>query len=282
MKRIGAHVSAAGGVESAPINAHEIGADAFALFTKNQRQWTAKPLTDESIAAFRANCEKFGYEPRHILPHDSYLINLGSPDAEGLAKSRAAFLDEMKRCEALGLSMLNFHPGAHLQQISEEECLLRVAESINIALAETKGVTAVVESTAGQGSNVGYTFEHLRFIIDHVDDKSRAGVCFDTAHLFAAGYDLRSEEAYERTFRLFDEIIGLSFLRGIHLNDSKKGLGSRVDRHDCLGDGELGLEVFARIIRDPRFDELPIILETPDPGRWPQEIALLKGFASQP
>ncbi|MDZ7316415.1 MAG: deoxyribonuclease IV [candidate division KSB1 bacterium] len=280
MKPIGAHVSAAGGVESAPLNAHAIGATAFALFTKNQRQWTAKPLTDESIAAFRANCERLGYSPDVILPHDSYLINLGSPDPEGLAKSRAAFLDEMQRCEALGLVFLNFHPGAHLNQMSEEDCLKRVAESINWALDQTKGVRAVIEITAGQGSNIGYTFEHLRSIIDQVQDRSRVGVCLDTAHLFAAGYDLRSEEAYEETFRRFDEIIGMEFLIGIHLNDSKKPLGSRVDRHDSLGDGLLGMETFARLMRDPRLDRLPFILETPAPERWPEEIAWLKKLSS--
>lgn len=281
MKKIGAHVSAAGGVEFAPLNAHDIGATAFALFTKNQRQWVAKPLTDESIAAFREYCERLGYAPQHVLPHDSYLINLGSPDADGLNKSRAAFLDEMQRCEALGLMSLNFHPGAHLGQISESDCLKRVAESINLALAESNGVTAVVEATAGQGSNVGYAFEHLRAVIDAVEDRSRVGVCIDTAHIFAAGYDLRTPEAYEATFRQFEEIIGLNYLRGIHLNDSKKALGSRVDRHDSLGDGLLGMDVFARIMRDARFDNVPIILETPDPARWPAEIAMLKRFAEE-
>jgi deoxyribonuclease IV len=281
MKKIGAHVSASGGVEFAPLNAHEIGATAFALFTKNQRQWEAKPLTDESIAAFRANCERLGYAPQHILPHDSYLINLGSPDNDALAKSRHAFFDEMNRCQALELVYLNFHPGAHLNQLSEQDCLRRIAESVNMALAETRGVSAVVEITAGQGSNVGYTFEHLRAVIDDVEDKTRIGVCLDTAHLFAAGYDLRSPQAYEETFRRFEEIIGLTYLRGIHLNDSKKVLTSRVDRHDSLGDGEIGMEVFARMMRDARFDDIPIILETPDPTKWPEEISMLKKFAEE-
>lgn len=279
MKKIGAHVSASGGVEFAPINAHEIGATAFALFTKNQRQWEAKPLTDESIEAFRANCERLGYASQYILPHDSYLINLGSPESEALAKSRRAFLDEMKRCQALGLVYLNFHPGAHLKQLSEKECLQRIAESVNLALAETQGVAAVIEITAGQGSNVGYAFEHLAAIINGVEDKTRVGVCLDTAHLFAAGYDLRSPQAYEETFRRFEEIIGFGYLKGIHLNDSKKVLGSRVDRHDSLGDGEIGLDVFARMMRDARFDDIPIILETPDPEKWPEEISMLKKFA---
>jgi deoxyribonuclease IV len=281
MKKIGAHVSASGGVEFAPLNAHEIGATAFALFTKNQRQWEAKPLTEESIAAFRANCERLGYAPQHILPHDSYLINLGSPDNDALTKSRRAFLDEMSRCEALGLAYLNFHPGAHLNQLSEQDCLHRIAESVNLALTETRGVTAVVEITAGQGSNVGYTFEHLRAVIDQVDDQTRVGVCLDTAHLFAAGYDLRSPQAYEETFRRFEEIIGFPLLCGVHLNDSKKVLSSRVDRHDSLGDGEIGMEVFARMMHDARFDDIPIILETPDPARWPEEISMLKKFAEE-
>lgn len=279
MKRIGAHVSASGGVEFAPINAHEIGATAFALFTKNQRQWQAKPLTEESIQAFRENCRALGFAAEAILPHDSYLINLGSPENEMLQKSRDAFLDEMKRCEQLGLVLLNFHPGAHLNQMTEQACLQQIAESINLALAQTQGVTAVIENTAGQGSNVGYVFEHLRAVIDQVDDQSRVGVCLDTAHLFAAGYDLRSPAAYEETFRLFDDIIGLRHLRAFHLNDSKKGLNSRVDRHDSLGEGEIGWETFERLMRDQRFDHIPLILETPQPEKWPDEIRTLQEFA---
>jgi len=281
MKRIGAHVSASGGVEFAPVNAHEIGATAFALFTKNQRQWQAKPLTDESIQAFRDNCRTLGFPAEAILPHDSYLINLGSPDREMLQKSRDAFLDEMKRCEQLGLVLLNFHPGAHLNQMTEQACLQQIAESINLALAQTRGVTAVIENTAGQGSNVGYVFEHLRAIIDQVDDQSRVGVCLDTAHLFAAGYDLRSPAAYDETFSRFDDIIGLRHLRAFHLNDSKKGLGSRVDRHDSLGEGEIGWETFARLMRDQRFAHIPLILETPQPEKWPDEIRTLKGFGEK-
>ena len=279
MKYFGAHVSASGGVENAPLNAHTIGATAFALFTKNQRQWTAAPLSPKSIEAFGGNCRTDHYQPAQILPHDSYLINLGHPDVEGLRKSRAAFLDEMRRCEQLGLDRLNFHPGSHLGQITIEECLRRVAESINLTLAATRGVTAVIENTAGQGSNVGFAFEHLAAIIERVEDKSRVGVCIDTCHAFAAGYDLGSEAACDRTFDELERVVGFGYLRGMHLNDAMKPLGSRVDRHQSLGEGTLGMTVFRYIARDKRFDDMPLILETPDESRWPQEIALLKELA---
>ena len=279
MKYFGAHVSASGAVENAPLNAHTIGATAFALFTKNQRQWTAAPLSPKSIEAFGGNCRTDHYQPAQILPHDSYLINLGHPDEEGLRKSRAAFLDEMRRCEQLGLDRLNFHPGSHLGQITIEECLRRVAESINLTLAATRGVTAVIENTAGQGSNVGFAFEHLAAIIERVEDKSRVGVCIDTCHAFAAGYDLGSEAACDRTFDELERVVGFGYLRGMHLNDAMKPLGSRVDRHQSLGEGTLGMTVFRYIARDKRFDDMPLILETPDESRWPQEIALLKELA---
>ena len=278
MKYVGAHVSASGGVENAPVNAHNIGAKAFALFTKNQRQWVAKPLTEKSINLFKENCEKYGFKPEHILPHDSYLINLGHPDKTALEKSRTAFLDEMQRCEQLGLDRLNFHPGSHLKKVTEEECLQTIAESINIALDKTKGVTAVIENTAGQGSNLGYKFEHLAYIIDLVEDKSRVGVCIDTCHTYTAGYNIKTEEGYENTFRNFDEVVGFKYLKGMHLNDSKKELGSRVDRHDNIGKGFLGEEVFKRIMNDPRFEDIPLILETPDETLWPYEIELLYSF----
>lgn len=275
MKRVGAHVSASGGVENAPVNAHAIGAKAFALFTKNQRQWNAKPLTDESIELFKSRCEEYGYDPGHILPHDSYLINLGHPEKDKLEKSRDSFIHEMERCMQLGLTLLNFHPGSHLKKISEEESLDIVAESINIALDQTEGVTAVIENTAGQGSNLGYKFEHLAHIIDRVEDKSRVGVCLDTCHTFTAGYDLRTREAYEATMAEFDRIVGVKYLRGMHLNDSKPDLGSRVDRHDSIGKGKLGLETFRFIMNDPRMEEIPMVLETIDETIWAEEIKLL-------
>ena len=278
MKRVGAHVSAAGGVENAPLNAQAIGARAFALFTKNQRQWVAKPLTPQSIEAFKTNLAKVGIAPHHVLPHDSYLINLGHPEEAGLEKSRAAFIDEMRRCQQLGLTLLNFHPGATLKKISEEASLDRVAESINTALDQTEGVTAVIENTAGQGSTLGYRFEHLAHIIDKVEDKSRVGVCLDTCHTFVAGYDMRSRENCDQTFAEFERIVGFRYLRGMHLNDSKPDLGARVDRHHSLGQGKLGLEVFRYIMNDDRFDEIPMVLETIDERLWPEEIELLYSF----
>ena len=278
MKFIGAHVSAGGGVENAPLNAKEIGANAFALFTKNQRQWNSPPLTAKSIADFTANCEKFGFLKEMILPHDSYLINLGHPEEEPLAKSREAFLDEMQRCEQLGLKLLNFHPGSHLQKIDPSKCLSLIAESINLVLDKTKGVTAVIENTAGQGSNMGYVFEQIAEIISQVEDKSRVGVCIDTCHTFTSGYDLRTEETYNHTWNKFGEVIGFNYLRGIHLNDSKKELGSRVDRHDSVGQGLIGIEMFKLIMKDDRFNNLPIILETPDETLWAEEIKLLRSF----
>ena len=274
MKYIGAHVSASGGVESAPVNAHKIGANAFALFTKNQRQWVSKPLTEESIRLFKENCAKYDFQPEYILPHDSYLINLGHPEPEGLEKSRAAFLDEMQRCEQLGLKLLNFHPGSHLNKISVEDCLSLIAESINITLEKTKEVTAVIENTAGQGSNLGNEFWHLKYIIDRVEDKTRVGVCLDTCHTFTAGYDLL--EDYEKVFNEFEEVVGFQYLRAMHLNDSKKALGRRVDRHDSIGKGFIGFPFFEKLMRDPRFDNMPLILETIDETLWPQEIAWLR------
>lgn len=281
MKFFGAHVSAAGGVENAPRNAGKIGATAFALFTKNQRQWSAAPLTAAQIGGFGAACAELGYAPAQILPHDSYLINLGHPEPEALAKSRGAFFDEMARCEALGLDRLNFHPGSHLNRIAPERSLDLVAESINLALDRTRGVTAVIENTAGQGSNLGSSFEQLAYLIERVEDRSRVGVCIDTCHAFAAGYDLRTAEACYRTFAEFDRIVGFRYLRGMHLNDAMKPLGSRVDRHAPLGEGQIGTECFRYIARDARFDDMPLILETPDEERWPEEIALLKAFAGE-
>jgi deoxyribonuclease IV len=275
MKYVGAHVSAAGGVGNAPLNAAAIDAQAFALFTRNQRQWAAKPFTEEEIAAFRANCRVKGYTPGQILVHDSYLINLGHPEAEALAKSRTAFLAEMRRCEALGLTLLNFHPGSHLGLLSEEACLSRIAESIGIALAGTEGVTAVIENTAGQGSNLGFRFEQLARIIQQLPDRGRIGVCLDTAHTFAAGYDLRTPEAFAAILEEFDRIVGFNYLRGVHLNDSKAALGSRVDRHAPIGKGQIGLEPFRLLMNDRRFDGIPLILETPESERWAEEIRLL-------
>ena len=274
-KKIGAHVSATGGVENAPKNAHDIGAKAFALFTRNQRQWRSAPLSEKSIELFKQRCAEFGYTAGDILPHDSYLINLGHPETEGLEKSRMAFLDEMQRCEQLGLDRLNFHPGSHLNKMTESECLTRIAESINWALDKTSGVTAVIENTAGQGSNLGYTFEQIAEIIHQVEDKSRVGVCLDTANTLASGYEIRTEEGFRDTFARFDEIIGFNYLRGMHINDSKKELATRVDRHDSVGKGVMGLKMIELLMNDSRFDGIPLILETPDESLWAEEIKLL-------
>ncbi len=290
-KFVGAHVSASGGVFNAPLNAMEIGAKAFALFTKNQRQWVAKPLDEETIAKFKDNLAKSGILPKHILPHDSYLINLGHPEVEKLEKSRAAFIDELERCVQLGLDRLNFHPGSHLVKIAkkdkenlevlqaiEEKCLDVIAESINIALDRTNSVTAVIENTAGQGSNLGYKFEHLAYIIERIEDKSRIGVCIDTCHMFTAGYDIRTREAYDKTWNEFEKIVGFKYLRGMHINDSKSPLGSKVDRHHSLGKGEIGLDAFRFIMNDNRMDDIPLILETIDETIWKEEIELLYSF----
>lgn len=275
MKYVGAHVSAEGGVQNAPLNAVSIGAKAFALFTKNQRQWFSRPLSATSIDSFRSNCEKHNFKPFQILPHDSYLINLGHPEAESLEKSRNSFLDEMKRCELLGLNRLNFHPGSHLNGLSIEECLKRIAESINIILGKTKGVAAVIENTAGQGTNLGHTFEQIKLIIDNVEDKSRVGVCIDTCHAFTSGYDVKTSKGLKETFKKFDEVIGFRYLKGMHLNDSKKDFGTRVDRHENLGTGFLGEETFSFIMNDKRFDNMPLILETPEESLWEAEIKKL-------
>lgn len=280
MKLIGAHVSAAGGVFNAPGNAARIGANAFALFTKNQRQWAAKPLEQDAIKAFKARCQQYGFSADAILPHDSYLINLGAPETDKLEKSRAAFIDEMQRCHQLGLTLLNFHPGSHLKKIAERDCLALIAESINLAHQQVPEVVTVIENTAGQGSNLGWRFEHLAEMIAQVEDKSRVGICIDTCHTFAAGYDLRTEAATEATFAEFDQVVGMSYLRAMHLNDSKTGLGSHVDRHHSLGEGYIGWDCFRYLMRDNRFDNIPLVLETINPDLWQQEISTLRGFSA--
>jgi len=278
LKYVGAHVSSSGGVFNAPINAAKIGAKGFAMFTKNQRRWDAKPFDEKTINKFKEKMDEFGYTADMVLPHDSYLINLGHPLKEKEEKSLNAFIDELKRVEQLGLKYLNFHPGSHLKEISEKECLEKIAKNLNIALNETNSAIAVMETTAGQGSNLGYKFEHLRDIIDMVEDKNRIAVCIDTAHIFAAGYDIRTKEAYEKTMSEFDEIIGFKYLKGMHLNDSKAKFASRVDRHHSLGKGEIGLDAFKFIMNDKRIDNIPLILETINPDIWDEEIKLLYSF----
>ncbi len=273
MKFIGAHISIAGGVDNAPLNAKQINAKSFGMFTKNQRQWYAKDISEETKKNFLKNCNDCGYKPEQILPHSSYLINLGHPEEEKLIKSRKAFVDEIKRCNELGLLYLNFHPGTHLKQISEKECIKIVAESINIAISETERVVCVIENTSGQGSNMGYKFEHLAEIIELVKDKKRVGVCIDTCHAFTAGYDLKNNP--EEVFDKFKSVIGFEYLKGLHLNDSKKELGSKVDRHEKIGEGKIGLDAFIYIMNSDNFDEIPMILETPNSENWAQEIELL-------
>jgi len=278
MKYVGAHTSASGGVTNAVLNAQSIGAKAFALFTKNQKRWDAKPLDTKTIDSFKEALHGSGILPRHVLPHDSYLINLGHPEDEKRIKSMEAFLDEVQRCSLLGLDRLNFHPGSHLKQISEDECMARISEAMNRTLEQTSGVTLVLENTAGQGSNLGWKFEHLAQIIDKIEDKSRVGVCIDTCHMFTAGYDIRTREAYDITMAQFENIVGFEYLKGMHINDSKPELGSHVDRHDSLGKGKIGLDAFKFIMNDERMDDIPLILETIDETIWADEIKLLYSF----
>ncbi len=278
MKFVGAHVSASGGVFNAPLNAKEIGAKAFALFTKNQRQWKAKPLDEETISKFKKNLELAEILPKHVLPHDSYLINLGHPEEEKRQKSLDAFIDEVQRCEQLGLDRLNFHPGSHLKKISTEECLDRISNSMNETLEKTNDVILVIENTAGQGSNLGFDFAHLGYLIENSIDKDRVGVCIDTCHMFTAGYDIRTREAYDKTWNEFDKIVGFKYLKGMHINDSKPDLGSHVDRHDSLGKGKIGLDAFRFIMNDERMDDIPLVLETIDDSIWAEEIELLYSF----
>lgn len=280
MKYVGAHVSAAGGVENAPLNAIKIGAKAFALFTKNQKRWVSKPFSEDNIAQFKKNMTTAGIKPEHVLPHDSYLINLGHPEKEKRDKSLTAFIDEITRVDQLGLKYLNFHPGSHLRQISEEESMDLIAESLNKAIAETEKVVLVIENTAGQGSNLGYKFEHLAYIIERIEDKSRIGICIDTCHVFAAGYDISTPESFDKVMDEFDRIVGIKYLKAMHINDSKVELGKRVDRHHSIGKGVLGIEPFKFIMNDKRFEEIPLILETIEPGLWEEEIKLLYSFTN--
>ncbi len=275
MKYVGAHVSTEGGVQNAPLNEQAIGGKALALFTRNQRQWASKPLAEESIAQFKENLAAVGIAPKHVMPHDSYLINVGNPGKEIRTKSIAALLDETRRCEQLGIPLINFHPGSHMREVSEEECLTLIAEAMNEILAQTVGVTLVIEGTAGQGSNVGYRFEHLASLIEQTEDKKRVGVCIDTCHIFAAGYDIRTPEVYEKTMKEFAKVVGFKYLRGMHLNDAKVELGSKKDRHDSIGKGTLGIPTFELLMNDKRLDDIPLILETIDESLWAEEIKTL-------
>lgn len=275
MKFVGAHISYIG-IDNAVINANKINATAFSLFTKNQRRWHAPPLKKDTIKKFKKNCEIFGYKNNQIVSHASYLINLGHPNIEKLKQSRISFIDEILRCEQLGINLINFHPGSHINEIQPEKCLNIISESINFALDKTKNIIAVIENTAGQGTNLGFKFEHLSYIINNIEDKTRIGVCFDTAHAFASGYDLRTLDSCNDTFDKFDKIVGLKYLKIMHLNDSKSSFNSHVDRHQSIGIGEMGYLPFRYIMKDKRFDNIPLILETINSNIWYKEIIWLK------
>jgi deoxyribonuclease-4 len=276
---VGPHVSAGGGVSQAPLNAKALNASAFALFVKNQRQWTAAPLPKEEIEAFKKQMKADCFTPQQVLPHAGYLINLANPDDGAQGKSYASLMDEARRCSALGLSLLNFHPGSHLRLITPQAACERVAGAINRALRELPELIFVVENTAGSGGNIGSRFEELKIILDGIDDRSRVGFCLDTCHTFAAGYDISTRDGFLKTMESFDQIVGMSSLRALHLNDSKTALGSHVDRHESLGKGLLGIEPFKCIMQDTRFQNIPLVLETPDETIWAQEVELLRSFS---
>lgn len=278
MKYLGAHVSASGGVENAPLNEREIGGKALGLFTKNQRQWNAKPLTEENVSRFADNIREVGIPLEQVLPHASYLINIGSPEEDKRKKSAAALKDEVERAYQLGIGLVNFHPGSHVKLVTEEECLALIASEMNSIIAETEHVVLVLENTAGQGSNVGYKFEHLAQIIELIEDKNRVGVCLDTCHTYAAGYDISTPDGWNRTMDEFAAVVGLDYLKGMHINDSQFDLGSKKDRHAAIGKGTLGSEAFRPIMNDPRLEDIPMILETNEPELWPEEIKLLYGM----
>ena len=276
---VGPHVSIGGGVEQAPVNAAATGATGFGMFTKNQVQWHAAALSAANCTKFTASLKCQHYTPQQVLPHAGYLINLANPDETAQAKALDSFIGELQRCEALGLVMLNFHPGSHLRKLAPLAACSRVAEAINEALRQTRGVTVVIENTAGQGAYLGSTFEELAAIIAGVQDQQRIGICLDTAHLFGAGFDIRTPDGLKRTLDDFERIVGFKYLRGMHLNDSKAAFAAHVDRHESLGQGQIGWGAFERIMTDGRFVNLPLIIETPDEELWPEEVRRLLEFA---
>ena len=276
---IGPHVSISGGVFNAPLRAKALGATGFGMFVKNQRQWVAKPYADAEIEEFKLNMASCGYKPEQVLPHAGYLINMANPDDAAHAKSMQALMDEVGRCEQLGLTMLNIHPGSYLRVITPEEGCARIAMSVNRALAQSRSVKIVLENTAGTGANLGSRFEELRAMIDGIDDKSRVGVCLDTMHSFGAGFDIRRRDGFLAFMEHFDNVVGMEYLCGMHLNDSMVELNAHRDRHQSLGKGFLGIEVFKTIMRDERLKDIPLVLETPDEDIWQEEVAMLKEFA---
>ncbi len=276
MYTIGPHTSIAGGVHNAVIQAAELGANAFGMFTKNQRQWKTKDLEKDSIALFKSTMAEKGFMAQQVLVHDSYLINLGNPDHEKRKKSLDAFIDELRRVEQLGLSLLNFHPGSHLGLIDAKESLSLVAQNLDIALSETDHAIAVIENTAGQGTNLGSSFEELAYLFEQCTNRERIGFCIDTCHAHAAGYSLGSPEEFDTAIERFDTLIGLPRLKGMHLNDAKSDAGSHLDRHASLGMGSIGWPTFEHIASDPRFENMPLVLETVDSTLWKDEVAHLR------
>lgn len=276
---VGAHISISGGVSKAVQRALDIGATTFQMFTANQKQWHGKPIDEDELNNWNSELKASGL--KQLMSHDSYLINLGSPKPELLAKSRTAFREEIKRCQLLGLSYMNFHPGTATEG-SVEQCLDTIVESL---LAERKHINGgctrlLIETTAGQGNTVGWQFEEIGYLIEQTKDTLPIGVCIDTCHIFAAGYDIRTKTGWNAVLKEFDEKIGLKHLYAFHLNDSLKPFASRRDRHANLGDGEIGIECFEFLMTDKRTKHLPKYLETPNgETRWKDEIALLKGMA---
>jgi deoxyribonuclease-4 len=281
---LGAHMSIAGGVHTAVERGISIGCTTMQMFVKNNNQWRGKELSDEDIATYKKLLRESSIGP--VVVHDTYLINLCAADKQILRKSRAALKDELDRCEVLGVEYLNFHPGSHVGA-GEEEGIKRIAESLNIIHEETKKyrVKSVLETTAGQGTAIGYRFEQLREIIDMVAEPNRMAVCIDTCHVFAAGYDISTERGYEKTFEDFDAIIGLDRLVAFHVNDSKRELGSHVDRHDHIGKGKIGKTGFRLLMNDERFRAVPKILETPKGPEMKEDVRnmrLLRNMVVRP
>ncbi len=277
---VGAHTSAAGGVHNALLHGQEIGATTIQLFTANQKTWNGKPLTKEAVLLWEQAKKESNIDV--VMSHDSYLINLGSPDKEGLHKSRKAFHEELERCHLLNVNYLNFHPGAYTSSSMEQSLDTIIESLLEIAPLANKGNTRLLlETTAGQGTSVGSKFEEIGYIIKGVHHKLPIGVCIDTCHIFVAGYDIRTPKALEKTLAEFDEKVGLSHLYAFHINDSLKALGSRVDRHASLGKGEIGLPCFQALMHHPKLLKLPKYLETPDHTIWPQEIELLRSYATE-
>ncbi|MDE7427605.1 MAG: deoxyribonuclease IV [Muribaculaceae bacterium] len=274
-KYLGVHVESFPDVAVAPSEAAGYDAYSFSLNLVNPKDWRSNPITEDVAQLFKEQCKMYDFTSAHILPHASFIPNLASPDSRKLAFARTLMVDEFRKAALLGLTMVNFHPGAHLNQLEEEAALERISHSINYILSKTEGVCAVIENTAGQGSNLGYTLTQIGNIIAGIEDKSRVGVCIDTCHAFAAGYNLTDSLAYHEMWDEFDNCIGAGYLKGIHLNDSVRALGSRIDRHASIGKGCIGMEFFQRFMNDERFNGIPIILETPDPNNWKQEIETL-------